>query len=330
MFKMIGGDGREYGPISAEQLRQWIGEQRANGQTMLQREGTTDWLPLSAFPEFAEALAAAWHGELTPPAAPPPPLAGSREFPALDRDGFPTGSLDIAGCLGRGWMLLGRHPFLLIGACGLVWLITTGIAFVPCAGPLISLAISGALYGGLAVMFLRLIRGQETHLGEVFGGFGPAFAALLLVWVISGLVSGLGLLFCLIPGLILKALWVFALPLAADRGLPFWTAMEASRRAVLRQFMAVASLLVVAWLPVIVFEGYAIWRTSTYMMDVLGPITMWNLETLRTEMEQIVAFSLRIELQRTVVLLLNLPFAMSAVMHGYESLFGNRHDEASG
>jgi hypothetical protein len=227
-------------------------------------------------------------------------------------------------------MLLGSHSFLLIGACVLVWLITTGVGFVPCAGPFISLAISGALYGGLAVVLLRLIRGQEARLGDVFSGFGPTFAALLLVWVITGLVSGLGLLFCLIPGLILKALWAFALPLAADRGLPFWTAMEASRRAVLRQFIPVAILLVVAWLPVIVFEGYAIWRTSAYMMDVLGPVTMWNLETLRAEMEQIVAFSLRIELQRMVVLLLNLPFAMAALMHGYESLFSTRPDQASG
>lgn len=330
MFKMIGGDGREYGPISAEQLREWIVEQRANGQTMLQREGTTDWLPLAAFPEFTEALAAAWPGDPAPSAAPPPTLAPGQ--PVSDPVGgwSPTGAVNIADCLGRGWWLLGRHPWLLIGACGLVWLITTAAAFVPCAGPFISLALAGALYGGLAVVFLRLIRGQETRLADVFVGFGPAFAALLLVWVISGLVSGLGLVFCLIPGLVLKALWAFALPLAADRGLPFWTAMEASRRAVLRQFLPVAILLAVAWLPVIVFEGYAIWHTSAFMMDVLGPVTSWNMASLRAEMEQIIAFSMKIELQRTVVLLLNLPFATAAVMYGYESLFSHRPDQANG
>lgn len=52
MYKIIGADGKEYGPISAEQLRQWIAEGRANAQTRVCAEGTTEWKPLSAFPEF--------------------------------------------------------------------------------------------------------------------------------------------------------------------------------------------------------------------------------------------------------------------------------------
>ncbi|MCZ7636450.1 MAG: DUF4339 domain-containing protein [Verrucomicrobia bacterium] len=39
MFKMIGGDGREYGPVTADQLREWILDHRANGQTMVLAEG---------------------------------------------------------------------------------------------------------------------------------------------------------------------------------------------------------------------------------------------------------------------------------------------------
>jgi hypothetical protein len=53
MFRMIGADGREYGPVSVEQLRQWLAEGRATGQTLICGEGTTAWKPLSSFPEFA-------------------------------------------------------------------------------------------------------------------------------------------------------------------------------------------------------------------------------------------------------------------------------------
>jgi hypothetical protein len=53
MYKIIGADGKEYGPITAEQLRQWIAEGRANAQTKILLEGTTDWRPLSEFPEFS-------------------------------------------------------------------------------------------------------------------------------------------------------------------------------------------------------------------------------------------------------------------------------------
>ena len=58
MFKIIGGDGRQYGPISVEQLRQWILEGRANAQTLAQPDGATDWKPLASLAEFAAQLAA--------------------------------------------------------------------------------------------------------------------------------------------------------------------------------------------------------------------------------------------------------------------------------
>ncbi len=55
MYKILGGDGKEYGPISAETLRQWMAEGRANAQTQVQPEGTTGWVSLGTLPEFAAA-----------------------------------------------------------------------------------------------------------------------------------------------------------------------------------------------------------------------------------------------------------------------------------
>jgi hypothetical protein len=66
-YKILGTDGKEYGPINADVLRQWIAQRRANAGTSAQAEGGTDWKPLSSFPEFADTLA----GE--PPASPLPP-----------------------------------------------------------------------------------------------------------------------------------------------------------------------------------------------------------------------------------------------------------------
>src|SRR5436853_3509943 len=53
MYKIIGADGREYGPISAEQVRQWIAEGRANAATLATAENMTEWKPLGSFPEFS-------------------------------------------------------------------------------------------------------------------------------------------------------------------------------------------------------------------------------------------------------------------------------------
>ena len=54
-YKIIGADLVEYGPVSAEQVRQWIAEGRVNSETKLQAEGTAEWKPLAEVPEFAAA-----------------------------------------------------------------------------------------------------------------------------------------------------------------------------------------------------------------------------------------------------------------------------------
>ncbi len=71
MYKIIGADANQYGPVSAEQMRQWIKEGRANGQTLVQLEGTIEWKPLAQFPEFG----------LAPAAGTPPPIGGVGAYP---------------------------------------------------------------------------------------------------------------------------------------------------------------------------------------------------------------------------------------------------------
>jgi hypothetical protein len=56
MYKIIGADGKEYGPATADQLREWIQAGRANAQTRAQDEGTTEWKPLGEYLELAPLL----------------------------------------------------------------------------------------------------------------------------------------------------------------------------------------------------------------------------------------------------------------------------------
>jgi len=69
MYRIIGADGRQYGLVLPEQLRQWIREGRAVATTPAQAEGTPDWKALNLFAEFA--------GDFPPPPLPPPPPAAS-------------------------------------------------------------------------------------------------------------------------------------------------------------------------------------------------------------------------------------------------------------
>lgn len=56
MYRIIGADGREYGPVTRETLLQWIAESRANAQSRVRAEGAVDWQTLGSLPEFAAAI----------------------------------------------------------------------------------------------------------------------------------------------------------------------------------------------------------------------------------------------------------------------------------
>lgn len=241
MYKMIGADGQQYGPISSDQLRQWIAENRVNAQTLIQAEGSADWKPLSSFLEFADALAAK-----TPPppaAAPPglgapPPKVNAEALAAeiLARDY----RLDIGSCISRSWDLLKQHFWLIVGASFVLGLIQGAIGF-----------LAGVCMGGLYYLLLKLIRGERAEFGDAFAGFSLAFLELFLAGLVSGLLGALGLLLCLLPGIYLLVAWLFAFPLVIDKKLGFWAAMELSRKVVTRHWWAFLGLLLVNLLVIL-------------------------------------------------------------------------------
>jgi prepilin-type processing-associated H-X9-DG protein len=72
MYKIIGADGKEYGPITANQLRQWVTQGRANTATQVRLEESPEWQALGSIPEFAEALSQPPVFPNLPPVAPAP------------------------------------------------------------------------------------------------------------------------------------------------------------------------------------------------------------------------------------------------------------------
>ncbi len=92
MYKIIGADGKEYGPATAEALRQWITEGRANAQTRVLPEGTTEWKTLGELPEFAAALA----GQAAPlPTLTPLPSSTAPKTNSLAVAGLVLGLLSV-------------------------------------------------------------------------------------------------------------------------------------------------------------------------------------------------------------------------------------------
>jgi len=53
MFIIIGGDGKEYGPVTSDQVRAWINSGRANLDTRAKALGSDEWRRVGDFAEFA-------------------------------------------------------------------------------------------------------------------------------------------------------------------------------------------------------------------------------------------------------------------------------------
>ncbi len=125
MYKIIGADGQQYGPVNAEQVRRWLAEGRAAGHTLIQPEGAPDWKPLRELPEFAADFK-----------APPPPVSSQPPSvhpvnPALAAKASNKLAAGICGILLGGF---GIHKFILgyntsglimllvsVLSCGLAW-----------------------------------------------------------------------------------------------------------------------------------------------------------------------------------------------------------------
>lgn len=58
MFKIIGADGKEYGPVSLDQLKQWITEGRLNAQSKVRPEEDPNWRTVAEVPELATVIPA--------------------------------------------------------------------------------------------------------------------------------------------------------------------------------------------------------------------------------------------------------------------------------
>ena len=319
MYKIIGGDRKEYGPVSAEEVLRWLAEGRLNGRSLVQMEGGEEWKALAAYPEFAEALGAqgVTAGAIPPPVPVPP---GTADMPA----GEPQ--LRVGRCLSLAGGLWLRNFGLFLGATLVVWLISL-TEFVPLIGGFAYQLLWGALYGGFYLLFLKRIRGQAAALPDVFAGFSLAFGQLLLAGFLTSLLAGIGFLFCLVPGIYLMVAWVFSVPLVADRRLEFWPAMELSRKVVTRVWFSVFGLVLLAFLPMVLVSIFGTVKITLILLAAVKQALAsghLDAERLTEGLKELPRVTMWFAGLSRLVLLVNLPFATGALMYAYEDLFGAR------
>jgi hypothetical protein len=269
-FKIVGGDGKEYGPIDFATIQQWAREGRVAGQTQVWDSRTGQWQPAAQIAELAAIFNA----------PPPPPVAAPAAGPApgvelaaqILQRGY---TVAFGDWLNQGWNFFKANMGLAIGACWAIFglsICASLIGVIPCFGALVQLAFSlviePVLIGGVWYVLLRRLRGQPVGFGNIFDGFSLFFAQAFLVNLImmllvvaaampGGIVAVLGavltdarntagvplvvlgVFLALAAVFYLGVCYTFALPLVADRRMGFWAAMETSRRVVSRHWFGI-------------------------------------------------------------------------------------------
>lgn len=200
MFIILGADGREYGPVKARLVHEWLAEGRATLQTKARRSGTTDWQTLADFTEFADQHPASARpsGQTAPPfgrdtaasASPIPaatPTASSRSEPPELPAGRPAFSADQATLAPREMRLAAA---MIDGALKLLCLLPV---LIPLYQFIHERSQSGELMG-----FQEAFNSTNAIVSEHAGQSFPFFIALIVTQMVLITVRGqsIGKLLC--------------------------------------------------------------------------------------------------------------------------------------
>ena len=268
-YKIIGADQKEYGPVSAEEISQWIKEGRADGRTLARLEPGGEWKPLASYPEFAAALATGpFANNPSSPPTPSSPVLTNEELTGTDYQ------LDIVSCLSRGWELVKNNFLAIVGVTFLVMvimgIINEGLSLISNSAMenlmqsvitrhefttdglwlimltwVLTIPIQTVFTGGIYKYYLMHIRNEQPEIGDAFAGITESFVQLCLLGLVMTFFILVGFLFCVLPGIYLSVAWYFAMPLVVDKRMNFWDAMMLSMKMVNKHWFMVFALIVV-------------------------------------------------------------------------------------
>jgi uncharacterized membrane protein len=263
MYSIIGGDGKTYGPVTADEVHRWIREGRADERTKVKEEGCTEWRELGTISAFFPALANV-----------PPKISGRAGLNTVATEG----SVHIGDCLRQGWQVYRQDPWRITGIIVIVFVAQFLLNSIPIAGALFAFLLNGPILGGVYFFCMQAIHGQTHGLQDVTSTIKERFLPCFLATTVSSLLAFAPLLVALIPavglfaasGVVMEELvkhpnlilgiglpllagaiamfyllicWSFAVPIAACTNTDFWEALKLSWRGVRKNFWAYFGLL---------------------------------------------------------------------------------------
>src|SRR3984893_11897205 len=110
---------------------------------------------------------------------------------------------------------------------------------------MVPIILQGPLFVGFHIYCMKRMAGRPAEFADLFKGFNFFVPALVASLVISLFVFA-GSLLCIIPGLVVAAMYKFTYLFIVDKRMDFWPAMQASHAVVKNDYFGFTMFLILA------------------------------------------------------------------------------------
>jgi uncharacterized membrane protein len=227
----------------------------------------------------------------------------------------------VGDCVSQGWRLTADNYGLFLGTTLVVLALELAMSFIPLLGGIAQMILGGVLQGGVTWVYLQRRRGQPASVGDAFIGFQRNFVELMAGGIVPGMFAGL----CMLPAILVGAATFFLVTLHNEPNVGLIIATV----GLMLVGLVPAIYLGVCWcftLALVVDKQIGFWDAMRLSRRVVHAQwgTVFVLYLVAGLIGAMGVFGL------VIGLLFTLPITPAITITGYEQLFGEPAQAASG
>ncbi len=159
-------------------------------------------------------------------------------------------TVEIGQYFSRGWEIFKQYAWGFIGFAVVIFLVTAVASKLPAplgvgiseegessGGGIVNGILSPVLGAGFYIVAFNIVKNRPKSFGDFFRGFNN-FLQIFLVNLVGGLLTALGLVLLILPGIYLAVAYWFAILYVVEKRMGFWAALEASRKLITKKWFS--------------------------------------------------------------------------------------------
>lgn len=142
---------------------------------------------------------------------------------------------ELGNYVSRGWEIFKANAGLMIGFVVVKGILSLACSLIPFLGTFVNLAVLGCMMGGFYLTCQKISNGENVEFGDFFKGFDH-IKELFLGQFVMGIMVAIGFICLVLPSIYLAIAYGFMIPLIVLGRMPFWDAMETSRKIITKNW----------------------------------------------------------------------------------------------